>query len=44
MEYCPGSFVDDVDYMRKHNIDLAGVSKKISQVITLHISVIYALV
>ncbi len=32
MEYCPGCFVDDVEYMKEHKIDLAGVSKKISQV------------
>ncbi len=27
MEYYPGCFVDNVVYMKEHEIDLAGVSK-----------------
>ena len=32
MEFCAGGFVDDVQYMKEKNIDLVGISKKISHV------------
>ena len=31
MEFCSGGFIDDAVYLKKHNIDLTGVSKKIGQ-------------
>ena len=31
MEYCSGGHINDVEYMKKHGIDLQGMSTKISQ-------------
>ena len=31
MEYCAGGFINDREYMKKHNIDVESVSKKIGQ-------------
>lgn len=31
MEFCSGGFIDDVQYMKEHDIDLVGISKKISR-------------
>ena len=38
MEFCKGGKIDDVEYLKKHNIDFEGVSKKVDE---MYASMIY---
>ena len=31
MEFCSGGFINDIEYLKKHNIDLESVSKKVGE-------------